>query len=373
MTRRLRLLCEANPMAYGSSSALLAILDPLDAHVTAFVRDVTAELLGADPAVTRAVAVDVKDPRAVAAALDAVDVDAVLVVSNLTNISVYRERGLPIFFVDILYWYGARKDHHVWDDAVATYVQAFPGVTERLAAERHARAPRVVGPLIRPVPAAPNTPGGTLVNLGGVRSRFIGVDASPYVQIVRHLLRDVRAALPPGAIILASGRDAAAQLADGAPSWDARSLTQREYMTRLAGADLLVTAPGLNAVFEGLSRDLPVVFLPPQNATQVLQLARYERAGLVAPGLNLTDLAPTLPAVERVDDEEAYTREVVRALEHLASSPHLLRDVAEHIRAQIRRRDDATLREARRDFWRALGPPGGGAVAADIHQWWAAR
>lgn len=362
-------------MAYGSSSALLSVLDQLDADVTALVRDVTGELLGRDPAVGRVIHVDVKDTGAVADVLGSLDVDAALVVSNLTNVQLYRSRGLPVFFVDILYWYSEQKRHAVWDVATRAYVQAFPGVAERVRTEAHARPPTVVGPLIRALPPPASPPNGALVNLGGVRSRFIGAEASAsFLSLVCDVLASVRSKLPRGPVTVAAGGDAVEWITRrGAPDLEPRSLPQAEYLRRLVGAEILVTAPGLNAVFEGLECDRPLVFLPPQNATQVLQLAWYERLGLVRPGLNLTELVPSLPRVERVGDEEAYTRVVLGALDALVSSSAQRAAVAAHVGQQVDAARAPDVVAARREFRDSLGPRGGPIIARDLRAWWESR
>ncbi|MEC9400146.1 MAG: hypothetical protein VX475_21150, partial [Myxococcota bacterium] len=97
-----RLLCDSNPMCYGSSSALLSILEHVDAHVTALASGITLELLSTDPGVDEMLEVEVKSPEEVSRAIEGRSFDAVLVVSNQSNIEVYASRGIPIFFVDIL-------------------------------------------------------------------------------------------------------------------------------------------------------------------------------------------------------------------------------------------------------------------------------
>lgn len=370
MTARMRLLCDANPMAYGSSSVLLAILDHLDADVTALVRDVSGELLGADPAVTRTIAVDVKDPDAVARAIATEGFDAALVISNLSNIEVYRQKRMPIFFVDILYWYGAHKEHLVWSIAERTYVQLFPGVRERIEHLPPGQRPTVVGPLIRDVPPRSHAPQGTLVNLGGVRSRFIDPGHAPmFLACVARILRELEPLLPAGPIVVAAGSDACAVLAPLLPPRaHAVSLPQSEYLRTLAGAELFLSAPGLNAIFEALHAGVPFAFLPPQNASQVLQLERYRAAGLVPPGLNLPDIVAALDLPERVGDEGAYTERVLDALRAVVSSEELMRSLVGHVAAQIRELGAGAA--ARHSFQSSLGPPGGAIIADDIRRYW---
>lgn len=375
MSQRMRLLCDANPMAYGSSSALLSILDHLGevADATALVRDVSGELLGRDPAVARTLAVDVKDPAAVEEALASERFDAVLVVSNLSNVALYHRLGLPIFFVDILYWYGADKSHPVFRLAERSYAQAFPGVRERSAHYPPAERPAVVGPLIRATPPRASTPRGTLVNLGGVRSRFITPEQAPmFLKCVADLLHAVAPLLPPGPIRVAAGRDACALIAPLLPARaQAESLPQPAYLRALAEAAVFLSAPGLNAVFEALEVGVPLVFLPPQNATQVLQLERYERASLAAPGLNLPALVPTLSLPPQVADEGAYTAQVLDALRAVVTSDDRTAALVAHVTAQLH--ELAGRGAARQAFWAGLGPPGGPRVAADLARFWEAR
>ena len=148
---------------------------------------------------------------------------------------------------------------------------------------------------------------------------------------------------------------------------------RRHFRGRLAASEVLLTAPGLNAVFEALADDRPLVFLPPQNATQVLQLARYERAGIVRPGLNLTDLVPGMERVERVGDEAAYTRAVLDAIAEVAASARLREVVASHVRGQLRTVRSPEAAAARRAFRDGLGVAGGPSVARAIHAWWGSR
>lgn len=371
MYEPLRLLCDANPMAYGSSSALLAILDHTPGVHCALVGSLTAEILGRDPVVHEVLPTDVKDTRAVAAVLDARTFDAVLVVANRNNLALYRERGLPVFFVDILFWYGADKRHAVWDFAVEAFAQEFPGVRERLVAMDLRRPPTVVGAIIRPPPARPRS-GRTLVNLGGVRSLFISGAASlGYLSLVADLLAAVADHLPPGPVTIACGMDAAERLRGRLPGrFEAVAMPSAQYLDAVGGAELLVTAPGINAVCEGLAASRPIVFLPPQNVSQVFQLAHYEDAGMVERGANLREIVPTTRFAESVTDEGAYTTQVVEVLQDIQRDDALKRTVAAHLAGQIVRAGDTETTRARRRFWERFGGHGASDIGASIRRWW---
>lgn len=366
----MRLLCDTNPMCYGSTATLLAILDQVDAECTVLTEGITAELVERDPRVAHTLPTQLKDPHAVATILGERSYDAVLVVNNQSNLDVYAARGWPIFYVDILFWYGAQKaSRPVWRLATRSFVQTFEGVAERLESmprEVRSKITRV-GPIVRSPPRGAQR--GTLVNIGGARSRFVlpGRNSSYTRQVVSWVMEIVDS-LPPGPIHIAAGREAIASLEgmDLHERMSASTLHNRDYLATLGRAELLITAPGLNAVFEGLVAGVDLMFLPPQNASQVMQLAAYERAEIVPPGLNLDALADGFHVPPQMEDEAELTQHVLAALPRIRPE-----HVASHLRLQLARQPG--LREARRRYMTTLGSPGGPEVAAAIRAWWEGR
>lgn len=348
---------------------MLAILEQLDASCTALVRDVTTELLARDRAIDRVIPVDNKSPNAVREAIDSAQFDAVLVVCNQSNVSLYVDVGLPVFFVDALYWCGDRKDQPVWTLAERTFVQRFPGVEERVQSQSYREPPVVVGPLIRSVSGCEGPQIGTLIQIGGARSRWIRPgDNSEFPHLVIDWICHEKLALPTP-WTLAGGRDACdfARRHSGADRMTIGSYPYDEFLIKLNRAELFVTTPGTGAVFEGLRAGVDMLLLPPQNATQVLQLQTYERTGLVSPGLNLPALDPDFDRSLLGCGEEQLTSEVLRSLRRI-DTPEVADAVGRHLHRQYMELDQ--VRSARRDFVEFLGPPGGPAVADAVSRWW---
>ncbi len=365
----MRLLCDSNPMCYGSSATLLAILDHLEAHTTVLVEGVTAEILAGDSRIDRVVPTQLKVPETVIQQVGGEHFDAVLVVNNQSNIEAYVERGWPVFYVDILFWYGSQKAvRPVWRLATRTFVQDFPGVAERAAQMPAALRPEIVGPMVRRPPIRQRH--GTLVNIGGARSRFVLPGRnSDFTALVCSWIEALQDLLPSGPVVIAAGREAVQSMASWTPppGVTIATLDNIAYLERLGSSSLCITAPGLNAVFEGLLGEAAMVFLPPQNASQVLQLAAYERAGIVPRGLNLDALVGDFEVPEDVADERVLTDAVLRALARLKDDGL----VVDHLRRQIAEQE--ARREARDVFVRSLGEPGGPTVARSIADWCGAR
>lgn len=354
-------------MCYGSSTALLAVLDHVQGACTAVVHDVTAEVLAGDPAVDAVIRANVKDPSEVRNTIRGVHFDAALIISNRSCLHLYLDLGLPVFFVDILFWFGTVAPHSIWTDAERAFVQRFPGVDARIATVD--TPPTSVGPLIRVVSSRSHQRSGTLVQIGGAASRWVRPgENSDYALFAADWVAGWSGGLP--LLTFAAGRQAIASIPADHPiraSSDLVTLPHREMLDRLGRAERYVTTPGLNSVFEGLYSDTPMLFLPPQNATQVAQLAAYEATGLVAPGLNLWDIEPRFPKDLSGISEQELTARVLATLPSLGR-PDVARQIREHLGQQLHELD---AREgARSAFREMLGPPGGQVIADSINTWW---
>lgn len=362
-----RILCDTNPMCYGSSTAALSILDHVDAHVTALTRGVTSEVLCRDKSVHETIDVDVKNADEVRACLKGRTFDAVLVVSNQSNVGVYRELGLPIIFVDVLYWFGGSKTQPVWSVADRTFVQRFPGVPEKVAGLVTGAQPTMVGPLVRPLPHPRAPASGTLVQIGGATSSFVrpGIN-SPFPTMVMDWIERLSEHVPQP-ITLASGHDALAVAARHRFAANVRlqSFPLSGFLQELVESQLYITTPGQGAVFDGLRSSVPMAFLPAQNVTQVAQHRVYEAHSLVAPGLGLGQLDAEYAGVEMRTAESQSTQRVLESLGRL-NSRSSAEHIAAHVREQLREFDRRS--GPRKQFLTSLGAPGGPLVAQGIHE-----
>jgi UDP-N-acetylglucosamine transferase subunit ALG13 len=83
----------------------------------------------------------------------------------------------------------------------------------------------------------------------------------------------------------------------------------------IAGASVLITTPGIGAIFEALSQDTPVILLPPMNSTQLMHHQVLTGAGLhdllsPAHAARLTALAGTLDWTQQTQLCLALLRQV---------------------------------------------------------------
>lgn len=399
MKRAHRIVCDPNPYCYGSISALRSLVRRLGpAEVAVLAAPPVDEQVG-DGLFQRVIPCDVKDPAAVRAHAETIArADLYLAVANNTNVPLVLELGVPLVFVDILFWM-KRAVTPAMRSARAYVIEQFPGVDEKLRelALGFTAPPVLVGPLIEPVvlPDAPAQAGRdvraprVLVNLGGGQSPdLLPGDNTPYAALATRLvLRAVDRVGRVGRVgrlgrlgqqsplgglgrdvelLVAGGRRAVADVNRAlGEAVRAVTLPQPEFLAMLRQADDFVTAPGLNAVFEGFAAGVPTTFLPPQNLTQIHQLEVYQRAGLAPAGLNLTEVYPDLPIPASLSESEGTSR-VRRLLTRLAQDPEAQETLAIRIAVQLAR-DPLWRGEqvAAQERWlHTLGFQGGGGAGA---------
>ena len=130
-----------------------------------------------------------------------------------------------------------------------------------------------------------------IVNLGGGESRFIqpGVN-SDYGRQMLNFIIHLKPHFENKEIIICGGTKIIETILIGATanSIKAITLSNDDYLKLLDEAEILISSPGLNAIFEAMYRSIPIVFLPPQNISQIYQLHSYENAGIALKGLNLS-------------------------------------------------------------------------------------
>lgn len=382
MVRSFQIICDPNPFCYGAISALRALACHLpEASFTVLATGPVREQC--DPATfDRVLPCDVKDPASVrqhASILAAADL--YLAVSNNTNIGLVQELKLPLVFVDILFWM-KRRITPAMRHAGGYIIENFPGVDEAL--ERYGRgmvAPKVVGPLIaRPVlRQRQRASAHLLVNYGGAHSPDIVPGKNTrYPSSMTRLLREVLPFAGPGfeAVTVATGAKAVARIREEGADGGLRveTLPQDEYLAVLASSSQLLTSPGLNAPFEGFALGIPTSFLPPQNLTQVCQLAVYQEHGLAPRGLNLTELYPEHPIAPLLPEAEGTARllDLVARFDADSKARALVR---EQVVAQLNRSPSELVKHvaAQEAFLRRLGPPGGAAAAEEVRRVLAAQ
>lgn len=360
MGRSNTLLCAAMPFGYGPASKLLALAPVLarDWRLVFVGRGAALELVSRSPGAFDAiVAGSLADP---ATRHHVKEATAVLTVMDRDAGAAAAQQGRALFVVDSLLWW--RRGVPAALARAATYfAQAFPGLDPAAYAPR----PTVVGPIVAPTPAVAERRG-LLIHLGG--------SAAPedrralYTLYARAVVRSAERAglfdrFPRVTVLGGSvAIDALAGHVDRGHV-ELASLAPWEARRRMAGAEAVLTSPGLTATLECFHDGTPTWFLPPQNASQwrILQTLRQE--GVAEGALHwedLSDEAAFADGLATTARDAIVVRAIVNACTHEATLDTLracLTDVGSR---------PAERSMAGQAFFDSLGPPGVGSVARGL-------
>jgi hypothetical protein len=230
-------------------------------------------------------------------AIKEIDFDNVLVVSNTSNLSLYKALKKKIYFIHIHFFF-PNANTELLNLVDVLLIQKFWDLKQSNKAIQ-------VGPLIKYPKKTIQKKKIILVNLGGGESRFIqpGVN-SDYGQQMANLIIQLKPHFENKEIIVCGGTKIIDTVKVCATKNNIRALTlsNDDYLEILDEAEILISSPGLNAIFEAMYRNIPILFLPPQNVSQIYQLNEYEKAGIALNGLNLTLPNSTLTEEEQTEE-----------------------------------------------------------------------
>ncbi len=323
MTRPITtVLLGASSFGFGPAGVALNIAKALSSHAinTVFVGDGAAcELASRDPAQYALEIPDGTDADRVAfigAAVERYCATAVVSSMSPEMVRAAKSRAIPSVWVESLLWW---DDIPIAPEAIHADVyirhRSLPD-DERLAAVELARMATVtsVGPITWPGPLTRSPKQRrrpVVVNVGGLREPVgqYGALYRLYARLIMDTVRELREALGRESVLLVGpGWIGEAQ---AAATWEAPP-SQPRFIEIINDADVLVTAPGLGAPFEAWMHDIPVVFLPPCNQSQIEQLRQYRALALTTIDDDDLRAMPTLA--------EVYRRFAVRASRELLCS-----------------------------------------------------
>lgn len=333
----LRLLCDTNQMAFGSSSALLAVLKYLPSVNTAFTYGITDEVLSKSPLIHNVIKLDNKKHELVRQEINLINYDAVLVVSNLTNVNWYLDSKIPVFFVDLHNWWHPSFKHRIKKKATLYFTEKFLEIDQKN--DEHFIK---VGPIItyRKKVETKRKLKRILINLGGGQNRWIkpGVNSN-YASIISNIILKIQDVMIGYEVYVGGGALIVEQIKKNLPKnkFVINNFSQDEYLSILESSEILISSPGLNAVFEGIYYGAKLVMLPPQNASQVIQLKYYEKFGLIDKGINL-DKFYSFPNFEEMKslEEEYFTYKTLEALKYIETSTLVQKQIYDHIKNQLK-------------------------------------
>ncbi|GAA3733360.1 hypothetical protein GCM10022225_14370 [Plantactinospora mayteni] len=167
---------------------------------------------------------------------------------------------------------------------------------------------------------------GIVVSVGGLHSHLVGSAADAYLRLV----------LLPIAELLADGGRPVAAVCGNLPDWACRDLAARlpgpvrigaqtpaDFEATLRGADLLITSSGSTTILQAAALELPMILLPPQNLSQILNAEIYAAAAREVLWWPASVLDPAEVARLRPAGEDTVLRYIYGAISDAADRPEV--------------------------------------------------
>lgn len=232
--------------------------------------------------------------------------------------------GAQVAVIDTLFW--------MWDslpasllDAPVFIAQAFDGNLdqfERLGRPQHYVE---VGPLVNAQPSPliqTEREKIILVSLGGCDCFLFDPAQDPYPGLVLKALEQAldQVQLRDYRVMLCCGERASCTLSPTNSMIEIRTLSKEEYIHALRRARAVILSPGLTGSMEAFEAQTPVFFLPPQNYSQVLQLASFRNANTAPNSFAWGDAFPDFSLTPYLPEEAAVAR-VRQVIDQLKNTP----------------------------------------------------
>ena len=227
--------------------------------------------------------------------------DLLISVMDLPSINWAKKYNLPIAFVDSLFWFWTTIDERLFDIDMYFFQKSFL-LNKRKMNELNTIKNLIEVPPIVDIEYLSNEKSNLLlINLGGMDAKgYIEIGNNSFypfiiVNIILKLeiLKNFKQVIFTGneRIINNLKNKYEHAISDNIKFLE---LNHKEFIKILSQSQLLITSPGLETTLEGFVYNVPIIFLPPQNNSQYLQLDEFRKLGIASKSIHLKDFFPDI-------------------------------------------------------------------------------
>jgi len=366
----LKVLCDAVPFCFGPVSKIVSVSDHLhalgaDMDLLAFG---TSKELGEKAGIFNVVdcnSEDAYDLEKYKCLFEGADV--FVTVMNPIAAKFALEAKVPVVYIDSLFW--------MWDSVPKEFsgidkyfVQNFFNSKEALANYPFLKNVEFVGPIIDDsLKIQEKKEDFVLVNFGGMESALIQVGInSNYPFVVGGLIIEELEKSGQKAFIcgndkvlkkLMKGRKLKNIIVGGR--------SHKEFLELLRRTKLLITTPGLTTTFEAFHYNAPVVFLPPENYSQFLNLKIFRQNDVANDSFHWMDLYKGLDIVPG-EDEKGGVDKVLSCIKRFESSKEDKAKFSKFISTVLSKKKSSLAKQKK--YYNSLGASSSKKIANYIYK-----
>lgn len=339
----MKIVAEASPYCFGSTSVLLSIAKQLsEEHSISIICDkIVSKQFHSHKELFDSIRVEeFSDEKKYSKNEDLIkNADLYISVMNWIGLKKIKELDKKFVYIDILFW---KNDAVTYSMKNADYylLESYPNVKKDLRKfSSKINNPIIVNPLFdRGIKNEPNgKENKVMVNLGGGESPLIKPNKnSRYGELILKILKELDYGgmfSKYNEINICSGRKRIEELKDVSdifPKPNFKSLPHKEYIDELSKSKIFLTSPGLNGPYEGFYLDIPTFFLPPQNLTQIFHLKDYIEYGLAPKEISYKKYFPDFDINKQFDEEREISR-VLNKIDEVIEKEEIIKNISEVI------------------------------------------
>ncbi|MDD4081925.1 MAG: hypothetical protein PHD05_00925 [Sphaerochaetaceae bacterium] len=224
-------------------------------------------------------------------------------VMNQNSVEFAQKIGTKVAFVDSLFWMWSG----IWPymkDVDYYFIQNFGEINDQIEKFKIKNS-LLVGPIIENVTTLKaNKSYDYLISFGGIESFSIkvGENTNYPIFMTKLLIKELEA---KKATFAFTGNKKIMEMLKKEIGKDCFFyFTHEEFLSTLKNAKIAIVTPGLTCAFEIFSLGKKVLFLPPQNYSQVQNLTKFREYGIAKDSIDWSDIYPGFEIPNRIRERE---------------------------------------------------------------------
>jgi len=295
--------------------------------------------------------------------------DAVVSCMDLASIKIAKKHNKITIYEDVLFWFWPSISEELFD--VDLYIREYAfysSVNDKLYANKIKNL-LTVGPIMA-VSKKLSRKKQAFISFGGAQATHVyqvGKDTN-FPFVMTDILSKYVDWSDFDRVILATNEKTVEQLKERFPDtpFEFTTLAHDKFVTEMSQSEVILITPGLITAREAFYTETPVVFLPPSNDSQYIQLDGFRDLDLAKSAVSLDDFFPRLDLLHLIGEESM--RLVLEQLRLLGKSEDIQRKIGLKLNDLVQSRNKWSKETVKKgkDYIDSLGGNGTEVAIAKI-------
>lgn len=338
-----RLVFTAQDFAFGSIGPLLYLADGFrDKEFTlVFVGFGTSLQLARKFPFDEIYELDTEDPKNTAELEKIISSsDAVISCTDIPSIVAAKKFNKITIWEDVLFWFWPTISEELFDIDLYIREKAFDASVNEKKYDKKIKNLLTVGPIMPKVKKLSRKKQ-AMISFGGAQATHVyqvGKDTNYPLFMTETLINCVDWS-DFDKVFLATSETVIDQLKKLFPDapFEFATMAHDEFANEISQSQVILITPGLITTQCAFNSETPVIFLPPSNDSQYIQLDDLRDLGLAKASVSLSDFLPKLNLLHLPGEES--TRQVMEQLRTLEKSPEVREQIGAKLDELVQTRD----------------------------------